>query len=103
MPLSDMMGMNESPEQWLMKRRVAGARDVRSLFALNNVVLADFEGDMSDMVDPPMPSNVSFDISFDEQEAMEAFESLMMNVEWVKSDVENALNDFFMSVGDAAE
>lgn len=83
-----------SPEQWLMARRVPGARDVRSLFALNNVVLQE---------DATEPTRVTVDINVDMGRLQELMESVQGTMEKAGEQASTLVGEFVLAVEDMAD
>ena len=91
--------MDES--DWLMARRVSGARDVRSMFALDTVTPAD-AGMVGQSEEDFQPTNMNVEISVDSARMNELIEQAMWTFSDAKDEVEDSLNYFMGEVSDLA-
>ena len=83
---------------WLMARRVSGARDVRSMFALDTVTPAD-AGMVGQFEEDFQPTNMNVEISVDSARINELIEQAMLTFSDAKEEAEDSLNYFFEEVG----
>ena len=86
---------------WLMARRVSGARDVRSMFALDSVTPAD-AGMVGQSEEDFQPTNMNVEISVDSARMNELIEQAMWTFSDAKDEVEDSLNYFMGEVSDLA-
>ena len=98
-----MNGEDEHMDEadWLMARRVAGARDVRSMFALDTVTPAD-AGMVGQFEEDFQPTNLNVEISVDSVRMNELIEQAMWTFSDAKDEVEDSLNYFLGEVNDLA-
>lgn len=98
-PLRDITG---DPESWMMARVTPGASTVRSLFALDKVVMQEDVSPMDGEFEGPSFAHVTIEVPSME-EAQAYLEEVNAAAEKVQSNLESLMNSFLETVGEVAE